>query len=156
RHASPSKLGKPSLCFNWDGGAPNIAVIGATGDDHLDITIHGLASHAGGHPEEGVSAVVIAAMAIADLQQNGWHGLIEKGRQSGTSNVGSIDGGAATNVVADLLTLTAECRSHNPRFRARIVEAYRQAFEKAAAEVKNVHGESGRVTFQVRDKYESF
>src|SRR5690606_20677858 len=74
RHASLSKLGKPSLCFNWDGGAPNIAVIGATGDDHLDITIHGLASHAGGHPEEGVSAVVIAAMAIADLQQNGWHG----------------------------------------------------------------------------------
>src|SRR5690606_25563279 len=62
RHASLSKLGKPSLCFNWDGGAPNIAVIGATGDDHLDITIHGLASHAGGHPEEGVSAVVIAAM----------------------------------------------------------------------------------------------
>src|SRR5690606_1613437 len=135
--------------------APNIAVIGATGDDHLDITLHGLASHAGGHPEEGVSAIVVAALAIADLQQNCWHGLIEKGRQTGTSNVGSIEGGAATNVVTDRVTLTAECRSHNPRFRARIVEAWRRAFEKAAASVQSIHGESGRVTFEVRDKYES-
>jgi tripeptide aminopeptidase len=156
RHVSLSKLGNPSLCFNWDGGAPNIAVIGATGDDHLDITIYGLASHAGGHPEEGISAIVIASLAIADLQENGWHGLIEKGKQTGTSNVGSITGGAATNVVTDLATLTAECRSHNPKFRARIVDAWRKAFEKAAAGVTNVQGECGRVTFEVRDKYESF
>jgi tripeptide aminopeptidase len=156
RHVSLDKLGSPALCFNWDGGAPNAAVVGATGDDHIDITIHGLAAHAGAHPEDGVSAVVIAALAIADLQQNGWHGLIAKGKQTGTSNVGSIEGGAATNVVTDRLKLTAECRSHNPKFRARIVEAYRRAFEKAAASVRNVHGESGRVTFEVRDKYESF
>jgi tripeptide aminopeptidase len=156
RHLSLGKLGNPSLCFNWDGGAPHVAVIGATGDDHLDITIHGLASHAGGHPEEGVSAMAIAALAIADLYHNGWHGLIEKGRETGTSNVGTIEGGAATNVVTDRLTLTAECRSHNPKFRARIVEAYRSAFEKAVAAVTNIHGECGRVTFEVRDKYESF
>lgn len=156
RHAALGKLGKPSLCFNWDGGAPNIAVIGATGDDHLDITIHGLASHAGAHPEEGISAAAIAGLAIADLQQNGWHGLVEKGRQTGTSNIGSIEGGAATNVVTEALTLTAECRSHNPKFRARIVAAYRKAFEKAAAAVSNSAGQSGRVTFEVRDKYESF
>lgn len=156
RHASLNRLGSPALCFNWDGGAPHAAVIGATGDDHIDITVQGLAAHAGAHPEEGISAAVVAALAIADLQQNGWHGLIEKGRQAGSSNVGTIEGGAATNVVTDRLTLTAECRSHNPKFRARIVEAWRRAFENAAASVKNVHGEAGRVTFAVHDKYESF
>ena len=156
RHVTLSKLGKPSLCFNWDGGAPNIAVIGATGDDHLDITVHGLASHAGAHPEDGVSAVAIAGLAIADLQQNGWHGLIKKGKQSGTSNIGAVSGGAATNVVTDTLTLQAECRSHNPKFRGKIVDAYRKAFEKAAKSVKSVTGETGRSVIEVRDKYESF
>jgi tripeptide aminopeptidase len=144
------------LCFNWDGGSPNIAVIGATGDDHLDITVHGLASHAGAHPEDGISAAAIAGLAVADLQQNGWHGLIGKGKQTGTSNIGILSGGAATNVVMDALTLQAECRSHNPAFRRKIVEAYRKAFERAAASVRNVGGETGHISFTVRDKYESF
>ena len=97
RHVTLGKLGKPKLCFNWDGGAPGMAVIGATGDDHLDIEVHGLASHAGAHPEDGVSAIAIAGKAIADLQENGWHGLIIKGRNAGTSNIGIINGGDATN-----------------------------------------------------------
>lgn len=156
RHLGISKLGKPALCFNWDGGAANVAVVGATGDDHIDITVHGLASHAGAHPEDGVSAVAIAGLAIADLQQNGWHGLVVKGSQRGSSNVGLVSGGAATNVVTDTLTLQAECRSHNPTFRRKIVDAYRKAFEKAARSIKNVHGHTGSITFAVRDKYESF
>ena len=156
RHVTVSKLGKPKLCFNWDGGAPNLAVIGATGDDHIDITITGLASHAGAHPEDGISAAVIAGKAIADLEANGWLGLIEKGKQAGTSNIGSISGGDATNVVMNRLTLTLEARSHNPKFRARIVKAIISAFEKAAATTKSVAGETGSVSISVRDKYESF
>lgn len=156
RHVTLGKLGKPKLCFNWDGGAPGIAVIGATGDDHLDIDIHGLASHAGAHPEDGISAIAIAGKAIADLQENGWHGLISKGKHLGTSNIGFIEGGEATNVVTNRVTLRAEARSHNPRFRARIVREFQNAFIRAAGSTKNVAGESGRVDITVRDKYESF
>ena len=156
RYVTASKLGKPQLCFNWDGGLPNMAVIGATGDDHLAIKIHGLASHAGAHPEHGINAAVIAGLAIAELQAEGWHGLVVKGKQTGTSNIGVVSGGDATNVVMDTLTLHAEARSHNPKFRARIVEAYRKAFVKAAKSVRNAAGQCGSVDFEPRHKYESF
>ncbi len=156
RHLSAGKLGKPQLCFNWDGGAPNVAVIGATGDDHIDIVIHGIASHAGAHPEDGVSAAAIAGLAIAELQQHGWLGKIVKGKHRGTSNIGSIRGGEATNVVTDRMVLTAEVRSHQAPFRKNIIEAYRQAFERAARSVKNSLGVSGNCEFSTYDKYESF
>ncbi|MEZ6056278.1 MAG: M20/M25/M40 family metallo-hydrolase [Planctomycetaceae bacterium] len=156
RHVGLSKLGGPKFCFNWDGGSPQMAVIGATGADHLDIDIQGIASHAGAHPEVGVSAAVIAGVAIADLQQNGWHGLVVKGKEAGTSNIGSLHGGEATNVVLERLQLTAEVRSHNPKFRQKIVTAYQQAFTKAAKQVQSSKGATGSVTIKVRDKYESF
>ncbi len=156
RHVSLSKLGGPQLCFNWDGAAPNMAVIGATGDIHIDIDVQGLASHAGAHPEDGVSAVTIAGMAIADLQQNGWLGKVVKGNQSGTSNIGFVSGGEATNVVTDLVTLRAEARSHRPRFRQRIVDAYQRTFENAARAVCNAADQSGHVTLTPTLKYEAF
>lgn len=156
RHAGLSKLGKPALCFNWDGAAPNVAVIGATGADHLEIRIRGLASHAGAHPEDGISAAVIAAKGIAKLDQEGWHGLVQKGKQSGTSNIGAVAGGEATNVVLDHLHLAAEARSHNPAFRARIVAAYKRAFEAASRSTRNTVGNTGSVAIDVHHKYESF
>lgn len=156
RYVNVSKLGGPKYCFNWDGGSPEAIVIGATGADHLDITIHGLASHAGAHPEDGVSAIAIAADAITHLTATGWHGLIEKGRSTGTSNVGRIEGGAATNVVTDRVTLKGECRSHDPRFRAKIVETFRKAFESAAKSLKNSAGRCGSVEFHSEPRYESF
>ena len=156
RFVSTNKLGAPKYCFNWDGGNPRFVNIGATGDYGIEIEIRGLASHAGVHPERGVSAIAIAALAIADLTENGWHGLIQKGRNRGTSNVGVIQGGEATNVVTPLLTLRAEVRSHDPDFRQRIVDAYRKAFEKAAKSVSSSDGVAGQVNFSAELKYESF
>ena len=68
----------------------------------------------------GVSAVAIASLAIADLQRGGWHGEIRKPDGDGTSNVGSIHGGEATNVVTNRVLIKAEARSHDPRFRRRM------------------------------------
>lgn len=155
RYVSVPKLGKPSLCFNFDGGAPSEICIGATGDYAIEITVHGQASHAGVHPELGVSAITIAAMAIADLQVNGWLGTIEKGKRRGTSNVGIVHGGDVTNVVTPLVTLKAEARSHDPVFRKKIVEAFEKAFVQAAR-LKSADGKTGRVEFRAELKYESF
>lgn len=156
RYVTKSKLGNPKLCFNWDGGDPATATIGATGDDAIHIEIDGIASHAGGAPECGVSAISIASMAIADLTQNGWHGAISKGRNTGTSNVGMIHGGDATNVVTPHLSLKAEVRSHNPKFRARIVNEFRKAFNRAVKAIKNIDGQRGTVHFNAALKYEAF
>ena len=45
-----------------------------------------------------MSAIAIASLAISQLQEDGWHGQIAKGKRRGTSNVGYIHGGGATNV----------------------------------------------------------
>ena len=156
RHVSVGKLGAPKLAFNWDGGAPGMLVIGATGDFNIEITVNGIASHAGAHPEHGINAAAIASLAIADLTRGGWHGLITKGRKAGTSNIGVISGGDATNVVMPQLKIRAEARSHDPRFRQKIVDEIRKAFEKAARELKTSTGSRGSVEFEATLKYESF
>jgi tripeptide aminopeptidase len=120
------------------------------------IEVEGLASHAGVSPERGVSAIAIAALAIADLARGGWHGLIEKGSRRGTSNVGYIQGGEATNVVTDRVTLKAEARSHDPRFRGQIIRAIERAFQRAAREVQSADGRRGRVRIDGRLDYEAF
>ncbi|MCH2594250.1 MAG: M20/M25/M40 family metallo-hydrolase [Pirellulales bacterium] len=156
RHVRLGLLGKPKLAFNWDGGAANSLKIGATGGYRMDIEISGIASHAGGHPEQGVSAIAIASLAIADLVNNGWHGLIEKGSQCGTSNIGVIRGGEATNVVTESVYLRAEARSHNSKFRERIVREIEKAFRKATKQIRNSAGKLGSIQFSGQLDYESF
>ena len=156
RYADLNLLGRPALCFNWDGGPPAIYSAGATGSFELDIEIAGLASHAGGAPERGVSAVAIAGLAIAELHRTGWHGLVKHKGLRGTSNIGIIQGGDATNVVTDRLTIVAEARAHDRGLRRRIVAAYRTAFERAARQVRSSEGARGRVRFVATHKYESF
>jgi tripeptide aminopeptidase len=151
-----ARLGKPKLAFNWDGGAAEKLTVGATGAYRMQIEIHGLASHAGGTPERGISAVTIAALAIAELQAGGWLGLIHKDGIRGTSNVGVIHGGAATNVITDRVDLRAECRSHDPKFRKQILEMYRDAFDRAARSVTSIDGTPGKIKFTSRMDYESF
>ena len=156
RHAALGILGKPKLAFNFDGGSPEKLTIGATGGYRMQIQVEGLASHAGGAPEKGISAIGIAGLAIADLQKRGWHGQIIKGRQRGTSNIGFIHGGAATNVVADRVELRIEARSYSSRFREKIVEQIKQSFSRAAKAVVNDSGRSGDVRFTGQTDYESF
>lgn len=156
RYVSQRMLGAPKLCFNWDGGDPSDVCTGATGDYAMRIEITGVPSHAGVHPELGVSAAAIAGIAIADLAEQGWHGLIVKGKKRGTSNVGVIQGGEATNVVMPALYLRAEARSHDPEFRKRIVKEYEKAFQKAAKQIRSAHGLRGMIKFSADLQYESF
>jgi len=149
-------LGKPAMCFNWDGGAPEKVTIGATGGYRMVIEVEGVASHAGVCPERGVSAIAIASLAIADLTRDSWHGLVQKGKHRGTTNVGYIHGGEATNVVTDRVSLKAEARSHDPKFRAKIVAQIEKAFHSAAKEIKSSEGRRGSVRIEGRLDYEAF
>lgn len=73
---------------------------------HIDITatFHGKASHAGVEPEKGISAVQMAAKAIAAMQL----GRLD---EETTANIGIIQGGTATNVVAGETIIYGEARS---------------------------------------------
>jgi tripeptide aminopeptidase len=156
RFARLSMLGKPQLAFNFDGGASNKVTVGATGGYRMQIHIQGVASHAGVVPEKGVSAITIASLAIAQLHQDGWLGRIEKAGGQGTSNIGVIHGGDATNVITPEVAIRAEARSHSPTFRQKIVRAIEQAFQKAAKNVRSVEGLCGEVRFDGRLDYEAF
>jgi tripeptide aminopeptidase len=70
----------------------------------VEATFHGLAAHAGIRPEDGRSAILAAARAIASMP----HGRLDEGT---TVNVGTISGGSAMNVVPELCTVLAEVRS---------------------------------------------
>ncbi len=156
RYAAKAFLGHPRLAFNWDGHSPEALMVAATGAYRIHLEIRGVASHAGSAPERGVSAIAIAARAIADLDRAGWHGKIEQEGGSGTSNVGVLRAGEATNVVADLARVEAEVRSHDPEFRRRIADEVDRAFRRAAAQVTNAAGVAGRVKITTRHDYESF
>src|SRR5258706_452742 len=106
----------------------------------MPVEVDVVASNAGVRPERGVSAIAIASIAIAELHRGGWHGLVQKGKSSGTSNVGFIHAGEATNVVTDRAVLKVEARSHDPKFRQKLIGEIEKAFKSAAKEVKNVDG----------------
>ncbi len=156
RFADLPLLGGPKLAFNWDGGSVERVTIGATGGYRMEIIVRGLASHAGVNPQLGVSAIAIAGLAIAELQSGGWHGEVLRGRRRGTSNIGLIEGGKATNVVTDHVRLLAEARSHDPRFRAQIIRAYETAFRRAVRSVQSAAGVRGSVEIKGRLDYEAF
>lgn len=156
KNARLSALGRPRLAFNFDGGPCEQLTVGATGGYRMDVAVHGVASHAGCHPERGVSAITIASLAIAQLHRDGWLGKILKRGKTGTANVGVFEGGDATNVVTPSVRIRAEARSHDPAFRRRIVEAIEKAFEKAAASIENEAGCRGSVVFDGQLDYESF
>jgi tripeptide aminopeptidase len=149
-------LGQPRSGWNWDGRGPQRLTLAATGGHTLKIRVHGIASHAGGAPERGVSAIMIAALAMRDLFVNGWHGEIVRGALSGTCNLGIIHGGDSTNTVTDLVAIEGECRSYDRRLRERIVREVERAFQRAARAVVNNKRERGRIEVASEVEYESF
>lgn len=71
----------------------------------LDVTFRGVASHAGGRPEEGKNALLAAANATLGL-----HTLTQHSGGSGRVNVGLLQAGTGRNVVADHAVMKVETR----------------------------------------------
>ncbi|MAS98167.1 MAG: peptidase [Kiritimatiellaceae bacterium] len=151
-----SDLGNPAMGFNLDGQEPNEIVIGAMSAARWQATITGISSHAGLEPHKGVSAGLIAAKAISTISDRGYFGKIEKGNRRGTSNIGAINGGEASNQVMDHLILTGECRSHSQSFLEQIIRTYRTEFDRAAQTTKNQSGKKGSVIFKTESDYRAF
>ncbi|MBF0211004.1 MAG: M20/M25/M40 family metallo-hydrolase [Desulfamplus sp.] len=72
------------------------------------VKIYGKDAHAGAAPEKGINAILVASKAIAKLEL----GRIDS---ETTCNIGKIEGGKATNIVPDLVTIHGEARSHDEK-----------------------------------------
>jgi len=109
--------------YVYDQAAPiGEVVIGSPSAQELELTFLGRAAHAGMYPEEGRSAILAAARAIADMPL----GRID---EVTSANVGLVRGGTARNVVAERCSLEAEVRSHDD---ARVTEVVQQIVDAAA------------------------
>jgi tripeptide aminopeptidase len=162
KHLDPADLGGATMCFNVDSRLAAELIIGAVGQENWEVEIKGKAAHAGVAPEKGISATLVASLAIAEAHRAGWFGKVVKSEGKGTSNVGSFGGkggrtaGEATNVVTDYVQIKGEARSPEAAFAAAIAEGYRAAFAKAQAEVKDIAGETAEVKFEHKPAYPPF
>lgn len=99
----------------------------APGADHLEFKIHGKDAHAGASPEKGINAIWLASKAIAGIEKMG------RIDPETSCNIGMIEGGIATNIVPNLVTVKGEVRSHDEeklnRVTAEIVNAFKSAVE---------------------------
>ncbi|MGQ9518731.1 MAG: M20/M25/M40 family metallo-hydrolase [Candidatus Fervidibacter sp.] len=95
--------------FVLDSGPPvNKVIVKAPSQKNLRAVIRGKAAHAGVSPEKGVSAILLAARAIAAMRL----GRIDN---ETTANIGVIKGGLATNIVPEEVEILGEARSHDQR-----------------------------------------
>jgi len=88
----------------FDSDDPGFLFTKGPSSNHIEFKIHGLESHAGVAPEQGISAIRIAAEAIAAMKL----GRID---EETTANIGVIQGGLATNIIPNLVVLKGEARS---------------------------------------------
>jgi tripeptide aminopeptidase len=132
------------LGFVFDGSGPvGGMVVAAPAQDAIRVAISGRAAHAGLAPEQGVSAIQIAAQAIAAMRL----GRID---DETTANIGAIHGGTAMNIVPDRVELLGEARSGNEDKLKAQTTHMREEFHKAASEL------GGEVKIEAERLYDAY
>ena len=98
--------------YVFDHASPVGEVVLSSPSHHrLDATFRGTAAHAGVRPEQGRSAILAAARAVADMR------LGRLDAQT-TANVGTIAGGSAMNVVPGAARWSPRCSQRDSRARS--------------------------------------
>ena len=90
----------------------------------LIIKITGKAAHSGLHPEDGISAIYTASLAISKLKL----GRVNK---TTTANLGIINGGEAINVIPETVEIVGEIRSQKVEDVKALSEEFKRHFEIA-------------------------
>jgi len=109
-----------------DSGPANSLFTRGPAADRFEVTVHGVAAHAGVRPEAGINAIRIAAEAISKMRL----GRIDPDT---TANIGTIEGGTAVNIVPDRVVVHGEARSHDTAKLKAQSSHMAQCFHEAAA-----------------------
>lgn len=110
-------------------------IIGAPASNRLSITVKGVAAHAGLYPEKGINAIVLAAKALAASPC----GRID---EETTVNFGTIQGGAATNIVPEHVLIEGEVRSHSMEKLERLTKEIEAVFRSVIADWRDPSGQA--------------
>lgn len=126
-----------------DTGGPTGTIINQTpAHDDIRVTIKGVPAHAGLEPEKGVSAINIAAKAIAKMP-------LLRVDEDTTANIGTITGGVASNIVAPEVSIVAETRSKSNEKLDQQGDLMKKIFEDTAKEM------GGSADVKIRRWYEA-
>lgn len=104
-----------------DNNDPGTIVIKSPCQNEIEYMVQGRAAHAGMNPEEGINAIHLAAMALAQMPC----GRID---EETTCNFGLIEGGLARNIVAAECRIRGEARSHSREKLDSITSSLQNAF----------------------------
>ncbi len=108
-------------------GAPGKVIVQAPGQMKIDANVYGKKAHAGLAPEEGISAIQVAAKGVAAMN------LLRIDEET-TCNIGTFTADFATNIVPDKVHIFGEIRSRNYDKLVRQGEHMRSCLEKACNE----------------------
>ncbi len=97
--------------------------------NHVEFKVLGRDAHAGAAPEAGINAIHLASKAISRTTV----GRID---EETTANIGLIEGGTATNIVPNEVTVSGEVRSHSPEKLDQETEKIVQCFENEISTYK--------------------
>lgn len=124
-------------------GSPGKIITKAPGENSLVFKVFGRSAHAGIEPEKGLNAVILAAKALSQIP----NGRIN---EITTANIGIINGGIATNIVPETVTIKGETRSHNLTELQVISDKIKDIFEHA------VHELGGKSQVTVQNAYKPY
>jgi len=125
------------------GGQLGTVVVAGPAQVKWKAKVTGKSSHAGVAPELGISAIQVAAKAVARMP----HGRIDGVT---TVNIGSFVGEGPTNVVRDNVELLGEARSQSPEKLTQVLHDIEKSFVETAEE----HG--AKAEFEVNQSYDGF
>ena len=125
------------------GGKAGEIVIQGPAQDNIEAKIIGRAAHAGVAPEEGVSAIKIAAQAISNMN-------LFRIDNDTTANIGIIHGGVATNIITPEVKIYGEARSLVEKKLDRQSSHMRRCIEQAVKEF------GGKAEIKVNREYNAF
>lgn len=135
-------IAKYGYAVDSDGKVGGI-VVAAPFQAKIEAKIFGKTAHAGVEPEKGISAITLAAKAIAEMKL----GRID---HETTANIGRFEGGKATNIVCDEVLILAEARSIQKAKLDHQTKHMKETFEKVAEKL------GGRAEVDVQIMYPGF
>jgi tripeptide aminopeptidase len=139
---------KAKTAFVLDNEELDTIVYRAPSANRMNYEIDGVAAHAGMAPEKGVSTIEVFAEAVSKMKL----GRLDP---DSTANIGTVNSGRATNIVADKLVATAEARSHSNEVLEAQTRHMTQCFEDAVKKfTKTVDGKVVAPVFRADVKRE--
>src|SRR5690606_16823940 len=128
KELDPSKIiAKYGFAVDSDGKVGGI-VVAAPFQAKVFTKIIGKTAHAGVAPEKGISAITVAAKAVAQMKL----GRLD---EETTANIGRFEGGKATNIVCDEVSILAEARSIDETKLNAQTDHMKETFERVAQEM---------------------